>query len=695
MKDKNLKELLEQGRYAEVENYWLEQLETRAFDLNDFLETAKLLGRNREKARAGVLMNFLDENLRQNARWNERLRVLKEITRHTLDLSKIEDMKDQIRDTLQHLYGSRPTFQAILKHFSFDGIKNGEELARAVEHTEESFLYDVGQCFYQQGYGAGKVKEVNLRLRKARIDFDKKEDVTIEFGDAEVLHLSDDHILYEKLNDPEKLKSQEPGLVLGRLLQTFGRAMPVSEIKDCFIGLISTDQWNRWWATAKKNPQIVASGKGAQALYSWSDSASEAEESLKKEFDSSKILDRIALARAHASRGGDLASHFLDVLLKDASSAFSAKKMDVALEMLDLFGRWPGRNNIDPGFTFEDVLRESDPKQLLGSIENQQMKLRVLSAYRELYPDRWPYIYSDHFYQEENPKVHSYIYDALNGTRPEISEAILTRIASTPYLHPPAFAWICEMASAEGLDLDNNPFGRKLDVKFLLAVLEAVDASEFAKQRNRLKKALESGLFMNILSRPLDTDLAQKAIDLLDHTRHLEDYRRDRWKNVIRMRTPDLKKREDWIFSTKDAFERKRAELEHLIKVELPTNRKAVGEAAAHGDLKENHEYKAARERQDYLINRVTQLQGELGKVRVLEPGQVDCSEVRPGTKVVLAQPEKKMELTLLGPWDSNPQQGVYSYQAPVGVILMGKAAGEKIVWNDEQWLIESILPWA
>ena len=70
----------------------------------------------------------------------------------------------------------------------------------------------------------------------------------------------------------------------------------------------------------------------------------------------------------------------------------------------------------------------------------------------------------------------------------------------------------------------------------LLSAFESIDATEFSKQRNRVKKAVESGLLMNMLARSINPDLAQKAVDMLDHTIHLEDYRRDRWKNVIRAR---------------------------------------------------------------------------------------------------------------------------------------------------------------
>jgi transcription elongation GreA/GreB family factor len=53
------------------------------------------------------------------------------------------------------------------------------------------------------------------------------------------------------------------------------------------------------------------------------------------------------------------------------------------------------------------------------------------------------------------------------------------------------------------------------------------------------------------------------------------------------------------------------------------------------------------------------------------------------------------MVLTLLGPWDSNPQEGVYSYQAKIGTLLLGKLPGEKVEWNDEHWTVEKIEPWS
>jgi transcription elongation GreA/GreB family factor/transcription elongation factor GreA-like protein len=696
MTDNHLQELLENNRLDELDEYWLELMESGQYHLDDLLAVARTLGRNRDKQRAGLLMTLLDENLRERDLWPDRLRVLKEITRHTLELKELDNMKDSIRDTLKKIYPDSPSFNSILRFYAFDEILNPEELAKSVEKTQEAFPYDIGQVFYQQGYGVGRVTEMNLKLRVARIDFEKKTDVTVQFGDPEVQLLPDGHILRDKVVNLEQVRQEaesNPSAVLGRLLQTFNRQMTAGEIKDCLNGIVDSAHWTRWWTAAKKDPQLVTTGKGAQAVYSWSGSASEAEESVRKEFDLANTKDRINLARTHATRSPELSDHFAEVLLKDASNIYQSRKWEIALELLDLFQKWPGKSAPAPEYSFEQIVKESRPTELLPMVENQAHKTRILMAYRELFPENWRQIFTDHFYREENPRILNLMFQQLQNDASEFSEAVLTKLVSHPSLNPAAFAWFCEVASEEKVD---ETIAKHIEGKFLLSAFEAIDASEFSKQRNRIKKAVESGLLMNVLSRSLNPDLAQKAVDMLDHTIHLEDYRKDRWKGVIRARVPETKKKEDWIFSTREAFDRKRGELEQLIKVELPLNRKAVGEAAAHGDLKENHEYKAARERQDYLINRVSQLQTELNRVRVLEPGQVDCSEVRPGTRVALVQPgEKRMVLTLLGPWDSNPQEGVYSYQAKIGTLLLGKLPGEKVEWNDEHWTVEKIEPWS
>jgi transcription elongation GreA/GreB family factor len=141
-------------------------------------------------------------------------------------------------------------------------------------------------------------------------------------------------------------------------------------------------------------------------------------------------------------------------------------------------------------------------------------------------------------------------------------------------------------------------------------------------------------------------------------------------------------------------LEKKRAELTHLKSVEIPANSKALQAAREMGDLRENFEYKAARARAEYLSARVGELAGEIARVQVLNPAQVDTSVVRVGTKVELSNGDVRREVTILGPWESAPEHGVYSNQSDVAKKLIGHAAGDIVSFMGNDYQIEAIRRW-
>jgi len=695
MENKDILAFIEQGQYEEAEGFLLERMEAGQAVVEEFFQAARALGRQKEKERAGLLLGLLAQQLLEQENWPQRFKVLKEIARHAHTPERREDARNQIAETLHSLYPESSSLTRILRHCNFESI-HSEELRVALDKIEWWLKHDVGQCFYQNGYGVGKVKEINLNLGLVRLDFESRKDVAVQMGDQELIPLSSGQILRRKLDEPEKLRQEaeaNPGPVLGRLLCEMGD-MNVAQIKECLTGIVVAEHWSKWWTTARKDPHIVVSGKGTQATYSWSESTGMAEEALKQAFAQGDLRSRIELARQHGTRSSDLSGYFSAALAENARQVFEDKHSGRALELWDLFSRWKGQESRLP-YTLEEVLSQKEPSALLAEIDNSNLKIKVLQSFQTLFAGRWTALFVEAFLREDNPRIHSFLYETLQQASPKDLEALLDQIFQRPFAYPGGFTWIAQQAAVEGLDAVSHPIGRRLDGRFLIAVVTAIDEPEFSSHRNKLKKAIESGLLLNVMGRSIDSEIAQKAVDALEHAKGIEDYRRERWKSRIRMSFPEMKKKEDLIFSTKEASERKRAELEQIIKSELPKNRKAIGEAAAMGDLRENFEYKSARERQEYLINRVDHLQRDLNRVRVLDPQQIDCSEVRPGTRVILAQsPEKRITVTILGPWDSNPKEGIYSYEAPLAAGLLGKVTGERVLWEEHTWIIESIDPW-
>jgi transcription elongation factor GreA len=113
------------------------------------------------------------------------------------------------------------------------------------------------------------------------------------------------------------------------------------------------------------------------------------------------------------------------------------------------------------------------------------------------------------------------------------------------------------------------------------------------------------------------------------------------------------------------------------------------------GDLRENFEYKAARSRAEFLSARVGELASEISRVRVLDASQLDISVVRVGTKLELSNGDARREVTILGPWESDPEHGVYSNQSDVAKKLMGHASGDVVSFMGNDYVIESIRKWA
>src|SRR5205085_8854449 len=146
---------------------------------------------------------------------------------------------------------------------------------------------------------------------------------------------------------------------------------------------------------------------------------------------------------------------------------------------------------------------------------------------------------------------------------------------------------------------------------------------------------------------------AREVLESLERYGAVEEYRREDVKQAALMRYASLREPQaEVIYATAESLAQKRAELEHLIKVEIPANKKAIQVAREMGDLSENFEYKSARQRAEYLAARAGKLQSELSNVHVVNPAQVDTSAVRVGAKVVLSNGDIRREVTILGPWE-------------------------------------------
>lgn len=132
---------------------------------------------------------------------------------------------------------------------------------------------------------------------------------------------------------------------------------------------------------------------------------------------------------------------------------------------------------------------------------------------------------------------------------------------------------------------------------------------------------------------------------------------------------------------TIEGYETLKKELEHLRKVERPKNIKAIEEARSHGDLSENAEYEAAKDRQAFIGGRLNELEDKLARAEIIDPDTMPKDRAVFSSLVVLENIDtgENVEYRLVGPDESNIEQGLISVSSPLGKAIIGKKPGDEI----------------
>ena len=129
------------------------------------------------------------------------------------------------------------------------------------------------------------------------------------------------------------------------------------------------------------------------------------------------------------------------------------------------------------------------------------------------------------------------------------------------------------------------------------------------------------------------------------------------------------------------SLEKRAAELEDLTQRRIPANSKEIEIAREYGDLRENHEFKAAKEQQKVLTALQAEWERDLDRARGINYAEADISAANVGTRVMVTNLGSgvREEFALLGAWDGDPDKNLISYLTPMGQAILGREAGEEI----------------
>ena len=133
---------------------------------------------------------------------------------------------------------------------------------------------------------------------------------------------------------------------------------------------------------------------------------------------------------------------------------------------------------------------------------------------------------------------------------------------------------------------------------------------------------------------------------------------------------------------TREGYEALKKEVERIKKIDRPMNIKAIEEARAHGDLSENAEFEAAKERQSFIEGRLMELEYKLGYADIIDPDKLPKDRAVFASTVVLENIDtsETFKYQLVGPVESDIEKGKISITSPLGKAIVGKKPGEEII---------------
>jgi transcription elongation GreA/GreB family factor len=670
-----VQELVEKRKLDELEDLWIRRAGETPEDHAFFFALAAAVKKKGSGAKALSWLRLLADQ--QDAAGPGRLAVLREVARMSPTDSAV---RGELEAALRARHASHPVLAAVLARNPLAGSKDPAETA---DRADRWLRFQVGEVYLMAGRGPGRLVEMNPALDVMRLDVGGTlVPLSLLTAEKNLTVLPAGHFLRRKVEELQGLRAlagEDPVGTLRALLESVGGALPLAQVKEHFAGIVEEARWTSFWAAARRDPRVLVAGGGKNAAVSWTGSADEAAGSVRTAFAAATPEKKIEIARKEAKRSKELARFFAEGLAEEArrrraDSPASAWELSQAAARI-----LPGEPEAFPA---SELFVGRDPLAVLASIRDSQARERALAALRESRAD-WPALFAEQFQKDEDSRILASLWEALEPAR---REELSRRILRSPRLAPRAFLWLAERLTAE-----TAPPG------FFLALVDALRSSEMSGVRARLKELFEPGaLAVSLVRAAASEDAAREMLGALDRVGSLEEHRRATVREALLMKFPELRApAREWLYATAEAIAARRSELDKLKRVELPANAEAMRTAKEHGDLRENFEYHAARQKHEYLSARIADLADELSRTRALDPARIDASEVRVGTRVTVRGPAGPRDITILGPWDSRPEEQIYSYQSEFGQRLLGAQPGDKVALEDgAEGEIVAIAPW-
>jgi transcription elongation GreA/GreB family factor len=565
-----------------------------------------------------------------------------------------------------------------------------------------------GTFCYHKSWKAGRIVSWDRLGLKVTIDFEDKpgHEMGMKFVASSIEPVSDEHFYARRFADIDKLRlmaQEDPVSLVMLALESRGSKLALDQLDDMIRGrIVPEGKYKGWWESTKKKlrgeSRFVVPAKRNEPLELREVGLSPSDALVKAYEGARDLKGKVKMAEAilrELNVFEDPAAQLLGVVEDLADSAKKAQRLNLesSIELIlvrdEFQSKVPELKLDDSQIGIADLLaaNEDSLPELLRNLSISRVR-SVMAALPVAYgPENWVRKMLDLIpicALRAISEIARFLADhGYSDTLLEFFESRLQQRA----LSSDALAWVCKERKGMAEVI--------FDPSISLAVMSSLEVDSLNEEggvraANRLRDLLnEDKSLIHDLIAEADINTVRNFAGRLMGTAVFDDLTRNSLMARIIKIYPEVQtlvlgrrqEEEAPLIVSAESLEKRRAAYDKLIREEIPQNREDIKVARSYGDLRENFEYKSAKEYQRVLMKRKADWERELKLAQPTDFQGPDGSKVAIGTVVSLEHPPtgEKKEYTILGAWDSDPDNHVVPYLSDMGQALLDKKVGDDV----------------
>jgi transcription elongation factor GreA len=563
-----------------------------------------------------------------------------------------------------------------------------------------------GAYCVHRSWGFGQIQEYDEADQKLVIDFKGKAkhrmDPAFCIGTLDVLPPK--HLLVRREIEPEKIAeliAEKPVQLIVETLAAFpNKATTAIDLEIILEQVLGEERFKKWWSATKKlvarDPRIAVPAKKTEC-YVLRDEPVSAEDEIIEQFNNTRSArrriqlaeDLIAVAAKKSANDLIPVLNGLAEAIKDSNQLHPAERLFGAA-VRDELAKTLGVDVATLPPTMNELV--ADTRRLADMAD--KIPVHFQARFLELVKDAHPLDWKDLAFLLLKTSQGKFTTECINflveNDHADELAAVLKRWQTEQNLRAPVLLWVVKNRQSKKFAKLLNEL---ITPRLFSAIFFAIDYEALQSAGTRripLAEILsdDTDLISDLLA-TADPETARDLANTLLLNQGFEELTKKSllarfikiFPSIQSLVSGESDAPSEQLFVSRESLERKQKEYDGIVSKKIPENSRAIASAREHGDLRENSEYKMAKQDQQMLMAQKSQIERELARARITDFTDASTEQISVGSIVDLRNPvtNETVRYSVLGLWDGDPEHQIISYKTPLGLALLGKKPGDEI----------------